>query len=183
MEILINYGLYIIGILCVMTPVIAFGVFAPVIAKTTVVGFVINWFAQFFQRIKEGKETGGFFKKIFETGHEEDHSPMWIDNAKPEKHEHHIVPNSVYIGVFVALIILTVITVWVAGFDFGAMNMVIAMLVATTKASLVLLYFMHLKYDHLLNRTIILSSFFFLALLFAFSMGDIISRIETIKTF
>lgn len=52
MEIVINYGLYLIAIFCVFTPVLAFGVFAPVIAKTTVVGFVINWIAQFTERTK-----------------------------------------------------------------------------------------------------------------------------------
>jgi cytochrome c oxidase subunit 4 len=178
MELVINYALYAIAIFCVLTPVVAFGVFAPVIAKTTVVGFVVNWFAQFFTLTKEGKIAENPFAKILHPDtHSDDESPMWIDNAAPESHEHHIISTRTYSMVFLALIIGTVITVWVAGFDFGAWNMVIAMLVATAKASLVLLYFMHLKYDNMLNRTIFLSAFFFLLLLFAFSMGDIVSRI------
>lgn len=184
MELVINYGLYFIALFCVLTPVLAFGIFAPVIVKTTVVGFVINWFAQFFEKTKDGSIAGGNpFNKIFDAGHEEDDSPMWIDNAKPESEDHHIISTKTYVMVFIGLIIGTIITVWIAGFDFGSWNMIIAMLVATGKATLVLLYFMHLKYDSMLNRTIFLSSFFFLALLFAFSFGDIISRVLPDKGF
>lgn len=50
MELVINYGLYGIALFCVLTPVLAFGIFAPLIAKTTVVGFVVNWIAQFSNR-------------------------------------------------------------------------------------------------------------------------------------
>lgn len=57
MEYVINYALYFIALFCVFTPVLAFGIFAPVIAKTTVVGFVINWIAQFTERSKEKEKT------------------------------------------------------------------------------------------------------------------------------
>lgn len=60
----------------------------------------------------------------------------------------HIVPLRVYQGVFVALLVLTVITVLVAKFvDLGVMNIVIAMLIASVKAMLVALFFMHLKFE------------------------------------
>jgi cytochrome c oxidase subunit 4 len=76
----------------------------------------------------------------------------------------------------------------VAQYDLGKWNMIVAMAVATCKAFFVLAYFMHLKYDNMLNRVIFLSAFAFLALLFAFSFGDIISRIAPttdtpVKTF
>jgi cytochrome c oxidase subunit 4 len=71
----------------------------------------------------------------------------------------------------------------VAQVDFGAMNTVIAMLVATVKASFVLAFFMHLKYDNLLNRVIFGSGFFFLMLLIAFSAVDIFTRIAVVKSF
>ncbi|WCL48496.1 cytochrome C oxidase subunit IV family protein [Leptospira sp. GIMC2001] len=184
MELVINYGLYFIAIFCVLTPVLAFGIFAPVIAKVTVVGFVVNWVAQFFDLSKEGKIKENPLLNIFKQDtHSDDDSPMWIDNAKPDSEEHHIISAKTYLMVFGALIVGTIITVWVAGFDFGAWNMVIAMLVATAKASLVLLYFMHLKYDTNLNRVIFLSAFFFLVLLFAFSFGDIMSRILPTSSF
>jgi cytochrome c oxidase subunit 4 len=184
MELVINYGLYVVGIFCVFTPILAFGIFAPLIAKVTVVGFIANWFAQFSEKSK--KESGkapGLFSKIIGDSSSDDDSPMWIDNAPPEREDHHIISTKTYLAVFLALIIGTVVTVWVAQFNFGSMNMVIAMFVATLKATLVLLYFMHLKYDHLLNRTIFLSAFFFLALLFVFSMGDIITRVNPEMSF
>lgn len=60
----------------------------------------------------------------------------------------HIVPRSVYLGILIALLVLTVITVAVSRFDFGSMNLVVAMVVASIKAALVALFFMHLKYEN-----------------------------------
>lgn len=60
----------------------------------------------------------------------------------------HIVPRSIYLGVLSALLVLTVITVAVSRFDFGSMNLVVAMAVASVKAMLVALFFMHLKYEN-----------------------------------
>ncbi len=63
----------------------------------------------------------------------------------------HILPKKVYWAVFAALMILTVITVAVAKmpiFDFGYLNLVIAMAIASVKACLVAMYFMHLKYEN-----------------------------------
>jgi len=66
-------------------------------------------------------------------------------------HDHdgpgHVLPFKVYLSVFIALLILTVITVGAAYVDFGVLNMVIAMLIASTKAGIVALFFMHLKYE------------------------------------
>jgi len=62
-------------------------------------------------------------------------------------HGHFVVPAAAYVAVFVALLILTVVTVAVAQVDLGPANMPVAMLVATMKASLVALIFMQLKYD------------------------------------
>jgi len=60
----------------------------------------------------------------------------------------HIQPASVYVTVLAILLVLTVVTVWIAGFDFGAWNLVVAMLVASVKATLVAMFFMHLKYEN-----------------------------------
>lgn len=62
-------------------------------------------------------------------------------------HDGHILPFSVYRNSFLILLVLTVITVAAAQVDFGALNFVMAMLIATVKATLVGLYFMHLRYE------------------------------------
>jgi cytochrome c oxidase subunit 4 len=59
----------------------------------------------------------------------------------------HISPHSLYLKIFGALLVLTVITVGVTRIDFGTMNIVVAMIIASAKAMLVALFFMHLKYE------------------------------------
>jgi cytochrome c oxidase subunit IV len=90
--------------------------------------------------------------------------------------DHHVVPFKTYFNVFATLLVMTVVTVVVAQFNFGAMNTVIAMAIATFKATLVLAFFMHLKYDNLLNRAIFGTGVFFLLVLFAFCLTDIFTR-------
>lgn len=92
--------------------------------------------------------------------------------------EHHTLPFNVYIAVFATLILLTVITVWVAQFDFGAFNGLVAMGIATVKASLVGMYFMHLKYDNKLYSVILVGSVGFLILFWFFSIFDFITRVS-----
>ena len=90
---------------------------------------------------------------------------------------HHIIPFDVYIKVFATLILLTAITVGVSRIDFGEMNTVIAFAIATVKATLVLGFFMHLKYDNLMNRVIILCAAFFLLVMYFFVAIDEATRI------
>lgn len=92
-------------------------------------------------------------------------------------HTHHVIPMKVYLTVFGTLLVMTLVTVWVATHDFGIMNTPVALLIATFKASLVLAYFMHLKYDNMMNRVIIGIALFFVFLLFFFSGLDIYTRI------
>ena len=87
----------------------------------------------------------------------------------------HIVPFGVYIKVLSTLLILTVLTVVVAQMDFGFFNVLIAMGIATIKATLVLLFFMHLKYDNRLFPVIFLTGVFFLLVIFLFCEFDIIN--------
>ena len=89
---------------------------------------------------------------------------------------HHIIPFNVYIKVIAALLVLTVITVAAARVDFGHLNTVIAMLIASVKAGLVLAYFMHLKYDDRLYLVAFGTAIFFLMLMFFFSWVDIYTR-------
>lgn len=91
-------------------------------------------------------------------------------------HEQHVSLRA-YWTVFAALIILTVITVGASRIDFGALNAIVAFGIASVKASLVLGYFMHLKYDNMMNRVIIGSSVFFLLILWFFCILDIVTRI------
>lgn len=100
-----------------------------------------------------------------------------------EDHGHHIIPVKTYVGVLIGLLIGTFLTVWVAQYHFGEWNMVVAMAIATAKASLVLLFFMHLKYDNMMNRVIFGSGFLFLLLLAGFSFMDILTRFKIIGQF
>ena len=88
----------------------------------------------------------------------------------------HIVPFKTYFLVLISLLVLTVITVGVAQIDFGALNAFFAMLIATIKAGLVLLYFMHLKYDDKIYGLIFGTAVFIVAILFLFSKLDILTR-------
>ncbi len=82
----------------------------------------------------------------------------------------HISPTKTYIYVGVALLILTIITVAASYINFGSLliNVIIALIIATIKASLVLLYFMHLKYE---NKLIWSFGIFYPIILFALLLG------------
>jgi cytochrome c oxidase subunit 4 len=98
------------------------------------------------------------------------------NNQLEQQSRHHIVPFESYIKVFGALIVLTVVTVAVSRIDLGVWNTVVAMLIATIKASLVLAIFMHLKYDDRLNRVIFGTGIFFLTVLLVTCFTDIFTR-------
>ena len=83
-----------------------------------------------------------------------------------------------YLRIWMALLVLTVITVGAAYIEFGGnWNIVIAMFIATVKATLVGLYFMHLKYDNLVNQVVFASSFVFLSIFIIFTICDIMARL------
>jgi len=88
----------------------------------------------------------------------------------------HIVPRKVYFVVFGALMVGTAITVLAAQVDFGAMNDVVAMTIAVTKMTLVLLYFMHVRYSSRLIWVIVVSGVFWLAIMFVFTLADYMTR-------
>lgn len=92
-------------------------------------------------------------------------------------HQHHIIPFNIYIRVLIALLFLTVLTVVAAQIDFGEWNVVIAILIATVKASLVLSFFMHLRYDDKQYLVIFLTGIFFLSVMYLFSYLDIVTRL------
>jgi len=80
----------------------------------------------------------------------------------------HVLDRKVYNRVFVMLLVLTVITVAVSRVDFGVLNMVVAMVVASIKAGIVALFFMHLKYEDKLTW---MFAFFPILLLFTLIGG------------
>lgn len=82
-------------------------------------------------------------------------------------------PYAVILGI---LLVLTVITVAVAGIDLGSGNVVVALSIATIKATLVALFFMHLRHDKAVNAIIAVAGFLFLGLFLMFCLTDINSR-------
>jgi len=95
---------------------------------------------------------------------------------------YHLSPFSLYLKVIITLFILTFLTVWVAQFDFGFMNTFVAMLIATIKATIVLAFFMHLKYDGKLYPAIVVTAVFFVFILYLFTEIDIVTRISESST-
>lgn len=90
---------------------------------------------------------------------------------------HHMTPIATYFKVAIALFALTILTVSAHQMHLGAFAAPVAFLIATIKAVLVLLWFMHLKDDNMTNRVIFASGFFFLAVLYIFSIVDIMTRV------
>ena len=86
------------------------------------------------------------------------------------------VPLRIYYAVFGALLVLTVVTVGVSLVDLGPLSTVVALAIAATKASLVILFFMHVRYGPRLIWIFASGGFFWLALLILLTMSDIVSR-------
>jgi cytochrome c oxidase subunit 4 len=89
---------------------------------------------------------------------------------------HHVTSSKVFFNVLLTLLFLTIITVAASRVDFGAANLLIAMLIASVKASLVIAIFMHVKWDTAINKVFFLSSFLFLSLLMIFTLSDQATR-------
>jgi len=88
----------------------------------------------------------------------------------------HLVPLRVYFAVFTALMVLTAVTVFAAMHDLGPYNTVVALVIACTKAVLVILYFMHVRYSSKLTWAVVLGGFFWLILLLLMTLSDYITR-------
>ena len=89
---------------------------------------------------------------------------------------HHIVPLRHYMAVISALMVLTVLTVWAAFQDFGALNNIVAMGIAIVKMLLVVFIFMHLKYSPKILWVFAASALVFLVIMMVFTLGDYMSR-------
>jgi cytochrome c oxidase subunit 4 len=85
--------------------------------------------------------------------------------------------SKLYYGIWIALMILTVVTARVAFIDLGPFNTVVALVIATCKALLVVLFFMHVKYaSEKLTKMVIVASIFWLLILLFLSLSDYSTR-------
>ncbi|HEX2836122.1 MAG TPA: cytochrome C oxidase subunit IV family protein [Thermoanaerobaculia bacterium] len=103
--------------------------------------------------------------------HQPDHE-TYTGHAAP----HHQSSLMVYFAVFATLMILTVLTVWVSRFDLGEMNTAVAMAVAIVKATVVILWFMHVIHSPRLTWIVVICSFLWLAVLFVLLFSDYLTR-------
>jgi cytochrome c oxidase subunit IV len=93
------------------------------------------------------------------------------------ENEHHVVPLGLYALIGITLLVMTGVTYWVATLDLGPYNTIVALTIASFKATLVVLIFMHVKYtSEKLTKAVILSAIFFLGLLLTLSLADFGTR-------
>ena len=89
----------------------------------------------------------------------------------------HILPKRVYYTIFGILMLGTYLTVQIAFFDLGRLNTVVALTIAVIKATLVVLFFMHVKYSTRLTWVVVLGSIFWLGIMFVLTMSDYLTRV------
>src|SRR5437867_2503590 len=90
----------------------------------------------------------------------------------------HIVPRKVYILIFLALLVLTAITIVVSFFDLGRMNAIVALTIAVVKATLVILYFMHLRYSSRLTQVVVAAGVCWWILMIALTLCAYLTRLR-----
>jgi len=98
--------------------------------------------------------------------------------------EHHVVSVQVYLLIFAALLVGTALTVWISYFDLDVqilgkivpLNTVVALSIAALKATLVILYFMHVKYGPRLQWVFVAAGFMWLVILLVLTLADYASR-------
>ena len=92
------------------------------------------------------------------------------------EHSEHIVPVKTYLAVFFALIGGTLLTTGVAYIDLGRWNTVAALAIAVAKALLVVLFFMHVKYNKGFSRIVLVAGLFWLGIMICLSLSDELTR-------
>ena len=90
--------------------------------------------------------------------------------------DEHIVSPRVYLGIFALLMVLTAVTVWVAFYDLRWLNVFVAVTIAVIKATLVILYFMHVRYSSRLTQLIVAAGVVWLIILLTFTFSDYLTR-------
>ncbi len=89
---------------------------------------------------------------------------------------HHVTPISTYLTVFAALAIGTLLTWYASTLDLGMMNTPIALLIAVIKATLVILFFMHVLHSTRLTWVVLIAAFLWLGVLFVLTFSDYLTR-------
>jgi len=90
--------------------------------------------------------------------------------------QHHITSTGTYYLIFGVLLVLTAVTVLVAFVDLGRLNTPVALAIAATKATLVILYFMHVRHSTRLTWVILIASFMMMGFLFVLTFADYLTR-------
>jgi len=106
--------------------------------------------------------------------HAAHHDPLNVTN--PEHAEHHIVTPFQYLLVWITLICFTILTILAADVDMGVFNPIVALAIASTKMVIVLLFFMHVKYQTNLIKMTVGAGFFTFLVLITMTLSDYISR-------
>ena len=88
----------------------------------------------------------------------------------------HVSPKSVYYSIFAALMVLTALTVFAAFVNLGVFNFPVALAIAVIKSTLVILFFMHVKYSSHMTKLTVAVGIFFLIILLTLTMVDYMSR-------
>ena len=88
----------------------------------------------------------------------------------------HVTSETTYYLIFAALIALTLLTVGLSYVELGAFHLIVGLAIASTKAVLVILFFMHLLYSSRLSWTMFLSGLFWLGILLVLTLSDYLSR-------
>jgi cytochrome c oxidase subunit 4 len=88
----------------------------------------------------------------------------------------HVVPIRIYLSIFATLLLLTGVTTAVAYVNLGPFNVVVMLLIAFFKASLVILYFMHVRFTSRLTQVAAVSGFAWLAILIGLTLSDVLTR-------
>lgn len=87
-------------------------------------------------------------------------------------HVGHVVPMKILVGVFASLVFLTVVTVSASYMDFGEFNLIVALAIAVVKATLVVLFFMHLIWDRPFNAIVFVGCLIFVGIFIGFALID-----------
>ena len=88
----------------------------------------------------------------------------------------HIVPVRIYLVVFILLLVMTATTTLVSGVDLGPWNTVVALAIAFFKATLVVLFFMHIKYSPRLMQLVIAGGLLWLGIMLGLTFSDFLTR-------
>ena len=92
------------------------------------------------------------------------------------EHAEHIVPIRIYLLIFATLLVLTAVTTAVAFIDLGPLNVVVMLSIACFKATLVILYFMHVRFTNRVTQLAAVTGFAWLLIMFALTLSDYLTR-------